>query len=157
MTKPPVIGPPLRFILTFVTLTQVYVYIIVVLYSLVYGCIDYVWPIKSGFLVTVVVGIILGIGDLRIGWRKRGEDLSPVGIAIIRSLIEVVPLIVLLWFGSSFIFQNFSNVNLTHLTPELRIMASIGILCMIAFSFVVLSDLVGLRRREEIPKIGEMP
>jgi hypothetical protein len=154
LTKPPVIGPPLRFVLTFVTLTQLYVYVAVVLYSLIYGSIDYVLPIKSAFLVTIVVGIILAIEEVRIGWRKHREDLSPVGLGIIRSLIEVAPLILGVWFGSSFLFRNFSNVDLRDLTLELRIMVAIGIGVMVLFSFVILFDLVGLLRRKEIPRMG---
>jgi hypothetical protein len=149
-------GLPLRVILTSSALFQVYTYVVVVLYSLCFGGIDLAIPVKSAFFSTIVILLILAVDDLRTDWRNRSTDISRFGKSLYRLACEIATSIGLIVLGYLFLLQPFSNVDLRNsLSLEVRAVASIGVLSLLAFTGVVIVDVYGLKRKGELPLVGK--
>lgn len=149
------VGLPFRIILTSSALFQIYVYVFVVLYSLYIGGIDLVLPIKSSYLSTLIILIVLAVGDVRTEWRNHSIDLSRLGLSIYRLISEVVASIGLFALGYFLLLEPLSSINLTHLSFEVKSLASVGVLSMVAFSVTVIIDLLGFKRKGELPQIAD--
>lgn len=148
-------GLPLRIVLTGSSLVQLYTYVFVVLYSLYIGGTDLVLPVKFSFFLTVGVLVLLAVGDVRTDWRNRHADMSKLGLSIYRLILEVVGSIGLMILGVLFLFQPLSNIDLTGVSIEMKFVASIGVLTLIAFSWMVISDLLGFKRKGQLPRVSD--
>jgi hypothetical protein len=154
LSKPKfVLGPALRLLITFVALLQIYAYVFVVLYSLMFGGIDYVIPVKISFLSTIFVVAVLTEEDVRVGLRTIKDDLGPLGVAIYRLLVELITFSTLVYLAYLFLPHTFSDINLSTLEFETKGFVLVGIGSIVAFSGTGVRDIYALRRKGEIPKV----
>jgi hypothetical protein len=143
-------------LLTALALVQLYSYVAVVLYSLIFGKVDFVIPIKLALISTIIVILARSVGDVIRGWRNRNNDLSPLGLGLVTLTFEIVSVLSLTLLAYLFILQPFSEIDLSQLPLETKGTIIIGVVSILPFSFLILYDLFNLRRKGELPKISEV-
>lgn len=146
-------GLPLRAILIASALLQIYAYVAVVLYSLWIGATDLAAPIKIAFVVTLMILIALAVSDVVNALRTRKVDPSQIGVSIYRLVVELAASIGLFYLGYKFLPEPFSNVDMRTLSNEVKLVASVGIIAMVAFTFMVIADLLALKRKGDVPPV----
>jgi hypothetical protein len=149
-------GFPLRVILTCSALLQIYSYAFVILYSLWLGGIDLVIPPKVAFLSTVVMLLGLTVGDVVTAWKNRLSGLQQLGLSIWRLVGESVLTFGLFYLGYALFRQPLSFIDLRSLSNDVRAVASIGTLSLVAFSVVAIFDLLDLRRKGSLPLLVDV-
>ncbi|MFC1754970.1 hypothetical protein ACFL96_16525 [Thermoproteota archaeon] len=143
---------PLRIILTITTLVQVNMYVLVIFYSLFIGGIDLVLPVKSSIILTIGILLFLAFGDVWTNWRNRDSNLSELGISIYRLVAEFGTSAGLFVLSYLFLLEPVSNVDLTGLSFDLKIVAVLGLLTSIAFSATSILELFRFKRKGMVPK-----
>jgi hypothetical protein len=129
-----------------------YSYAFVVLYSLLLGGVDFTIPVKVSFLSIIL--ILLGMASQE-AWHNRYAEFSQLGFSLLRLAIEVGAAIGLLVLAFYVVPQPLSDVNLTGLDLEFKVLVMIGDFVLMAFGVLVCLDLIDLRRRGKLPQASE--
>ena len=132
-----------------------YAYSFVILYSLWIGGIDIVYPAKIAFISIIVILFGLSGRDVLIDFRNRSANLWKLGMSMYRLIGEVVLSVGLFYFAYSSLGRPLSSVNLFGQSIELKAIASFGVCSLLAFTILVIFDLLNLRRRGVLPKAVE--
>ncbi len=138
-------APILGISLTIAALFQMVVYAFVVLYSLYWGAIDLVIPVKSAFLAVIFVVVVRAVSDTTIAWKNRRYDPSRFTAGIFYLVSEATVATGSFLVAFLFLSQPLSNIDLTHQSFEVRGLTSIGVLLLLVFTGSQVSDLIRLR------------
>ena len=147
-------GFTLRVVLTTLALVQIYSYALVVFYTLFVGGVDILLPVRLAFAATIASLVMLSIGDVNTAWKNRNVDWGQLGLSVYRLVGEIGTLLGLIVLTFLFLINPLSSVNLsTVLTPEEKVVVVIGIISLLAFTVIIISDLLAFRREGTIPKL----
>lgn len=151
-------GFTLRVVLTTLALVQVYSYALVIFYTLFIGGIDILLPVRFAFGATVFSIVMLSAGDVNTAWRNRNTDWGQLGLHVYRFVGELGTLIGLLVLAFLFLIRPLSYVDLSNeLTLEVKVVVVIGLISLLAFTALVIADLLALRRKGSLPKVVLVP
>lgn len=147
-------GFTLRVVLAALALVQIYSYALVVLYTLFVGGIDILLPVRLAFAATIASLIMLSIGDVNTAWKNRNTDWGQLGLSVYRFVGEIGTLLGLIVITFLFLINPLSSVNLsTVLTFEEKVVVVIGIVSILAFTVIIIADLLAFRREGTLPKL----
>jgi hypothetical protein len=147
----------LRVILTLSAVLQIYSYAFVVTYSLLFGAIDFVLPVKVAFGSTLSFALIVVFIDFNTAYNNRHADLSELGLSIYRLVFEIISVVSLLVVGYFFLLKSITAVDLTSLGWEVKASVTISIALSLVFTLLVLRDLRDLWRRGRVPTVLSQP
>ena len=148
---------PFRIALILATSAQMGTYFVVISYSLVFGTIDFAWPLKVAFLTGLGVLVYLTYAGV-----KRTRPVRKVQSELFRELLVVFLIdlggtAVALYLSFPTLFRTFGGENLSTVTPDVKLFAVVAIALLFVFLASLVSDTVSQIRRkplQPIPTIG---
>ena len=126
-------APILGLSLTIAALFQMLIYVVVVLYSLTVGGIDMVIPVKSAFIVVVVVLVLKPLDDSTVAWRNRSNDPTAFRDAIVYLGLAIFAAIVSISVALVFVSHPLSDIDLTKEDIGVRGFVLAGVIILLAF------------------------
>lgn len=155
VTHPPSSAISLRVVLTISAISQVYVFVGVVLVSLLIGSVDFTLPVKTAFLSTIFILIGFAIGDFVRDWNGRAGNPSQLGISTYRLIGEVGTSLSLLALAYGFLVQQLVVGNLVGRSAEVKFVTVMGLMTLVGFTVLVVSDMRPLlKRRKSAPFVS---
>jgi hypothetical protein len=147
----PATGSVLRVVLTLAAVSQMYVFVGIVLISMVSGPVDFTWPVKTALLSTIIILDGFAIGDFRRDWRGRAANPAQLGISTYRLIGEIGTSLALLALVYGFLVQTLAGGNLAPLSLEVKFVVIMGLAIIVGFSLLALSDIRPIMRRRKNP------
>ncbi len=108
--------------------SQVVAYAVVIIYSFWLGSIDFVVPVKYGLLATIgaILWEPLDVLGLQLFGKPRAT-FSQLGVSGFRFLVEVFAAVGIFLFSVPFVLASYSSVNLTSVSIDVKLIASLGV------------------------------
>jgi hypothetical protein len=109
------------------------IYVVVVLYSIAVGGVDMVIPVKSAFVVVVVVLALKPLDDITIAWRNRTNDPTAFRDSIVYMSLAIFAGIISILFALVFVSHPLSNIDLTKEDIGVRGFVLAGVVILLVF------------------------
>jgi len=129
----------------------------VILFSLYVGKIDYVIPAQVAYASTVVFAGVLAVIDVTTARKNKEFGLSDVGLSVFRLGIEVGAVIGGIAAGFLFLTGSIYDISLTLLSPEVKILVTIGTITALVYPIRATIELRDIFLKAEKPTVSITP
>lgn len=128
-------------------------YVVVVLYSLLEGGVDFALPLKTAFLTAVAIPLYFTFNSLRDGWRVRRNSTDRLYEVMLTFVVDVIGTSLLIYYAMPTLSRTFSSVNLTGVDASVKVFASFAVVLMLVFLGITIYQTATLKRIGEVPTI----